>query len=97
MRGRPRASPGVARRTILVSTARESSSHRGCSGYRRAMASKVEWEPEAKKRLEKVPFFIRPLVRRRAEKAADERGLSRVTTALLDELKASEHRGTPSR
>lgn len=57
------------------------------------MSSKIEWDPAAQERLAKVPFFVRPFVRRRAEKAAEERGLGRVTSALLDELKGQEHRG----
>jgi hypothetical protein len=53
----------------------------------------MEWEPDAKARVNKAPFFIRPFIVARAEKAAKARGLSTVTCALLDELKASEHRG----
>jgi uncharacterized membrane protein len=37
-----------------------------------------------------VPFFVRPLARRKAEAAAHERGMTEVTSALLDELKAKE-------
>ena len=57
------------------------------------MAADISWDPDAQARLAKVPFFIRPLVRRRAEQAARERGLRSVTTALLDELKNREHKG----
>jgi light-independent protochlorophyllide reductase subunit B len=57
------------------------------------MGDPVRWQPEAEQRLKKVPFFIRPLVRRRAEAAARERGLSEVTSQLLDEIKGREHRG----
>lgn len=55
--------------------------------------TKIEWDPEAKARLGKAPFFIRPFVKLRAEQAARERGMPRVTCALLDELKGKEHRG----
>jgi len=55
--------------------------------------SKPSWTPEAAQRLKKVPFFIRPLVKRRAEKVARERGLSEVSSELLDAIKDSEHRG----
>lgn len=44
-------------------------------------------------RLQKAPFFIRPFIKRRAEAEAKKRGLPAVTTALLDELKNSEHQG----
>lgn len=57
------------------------------------MSEKLEWEPAAQTRLDAVPFFVRPFVRRKAERAARERGLTRVTSALLDELKQSEHPG----
>ena len=53
----------------------------------------MEWESEAEQRLKRAPFFIRPFIKGRAEKEAKSRGLSKVTTGLLDELKAREHRG----
>ena len=55
------------------------------------MAPSVRWHPDAEQRLRKVPFFIRPWVRRRAEAVARERGLSEVTSQLLDEIKRREH------
>ena len=55
------------------------------------MATNVRWHPDAEQRLKKVPFFIRPLVRRRAEAVARERGLAEVTSQLLDEIKSKEH------
>ncbi len=56
---------------------------------------RMEWESQAKSRLEKAPFFVRPFIRRRAEKVARERGLGRVTLALLLELKSREHPSAP--
>lgn len=53
----------------------------------------MQWHPEALERLARAPFFIRPFIKRRAESEAKKRGLTLVTTQLLDELKASEHRG----
>lgn len=55
--------------------------------------AEVRWTPDAEARLAKVPFFVRFFVKRRAEAAAKERGLAEVTSALLDEIKSSEHRG----
>lgn len=52
----------------------------------------IRWAAEAEQRLRKVPFFIRPWVKRRAEAVARERGLSEVTGPLLDEIKDREHR-----
>jgi hypothetical protein len=51
----------------------------------------MDWEAEAAARLKKAPFFVRPFIRGRAEKEAKTRGLEKVTTALLDELKAHQH------
>ena len=53
----------------------------------------MRWNDEAKRRLKKVPFFIRPFVRKRAETAAKERGIDEVTSELLDEIKSKEHQG----
>lgn len=52
----------------------------------------MEWEPAASARLKKAPFFIRFFVKQRAEAEATKRGLTQVTTVLLDELKSKEHR-----
>jgi light-independent protochlorophyllide reductase subunit B len=56
------------------------------------VATTVRWHPDAEQRLSKVPFFIRPFVRRRAESVARERGCAEVTSQLLDEIKGREHR-----
>ncbi len=56
------------------------------------MSSRPAWHPDAEKRLRKVPFFIRPFVRKRAEGVAAERGLPQVTSQLLDEIKEREHK-----
>jgi hypothetical protein len=57
------------------------------------MAAPVRWTRDAEARLRKVPFFVRPFVKRRAQTVAAERGLAEITTELLDELKGQEHRG----
>ena len=46
---------------------------------------------ELRSRIKKVPFFIRPLVRRRAEAVTRERGLEEVTSQLLEKLKSRDH------
>lgn len=53
--------------------------------------SEIRWTKDALARLKKVPFFIRPFVRRRASAEAKTRGLTEVTSALLDEIKSKEH------
>lgn len=52
----------------------------------------MDWDPDAKARLQKAPFFIRFFIKQRAESEAQKRGAKSVTTALLDELKSKEHR-----
>jgi hypothetical protein len=64
-----------------------------CARARLVHTARMRWDPEAEARLKKAPFFIRPFIKGRAEKAAKERGLEAVTTGLLDELKSKEHRG----
>ncbi len=54
------------------------------------MAEKMEWDEDAKQRLQKAPFFIRPLARSKVEKAARERGETRVTLALFEQIKQQE-------
>ncbi len=61
--------------------------------HRGIMADAVKWERGALERLKKVPFFVRPWVKKRAEAAARERGVAEVTSALLDEIKRDEHKG----
>jgi hypothetical protein len=57
------------------------------------MTDGIKWAPEAEARMKKVPFFVRPLARRKAEAAARDRGMPEVTSALLDEIKAKEMPG----
>jgi len=54
---------------------------------------RVRFTPEAEARLAKVPFFVRPFVKKRAQEAAAQRGLAEVTAELLGELKSREHQG----
>jgi len=56
----------------------------------------MRWESQAETRVQKAPFFVRPFIKWRAEKEAKARGLDAVTVALLDELKAKEHKGSAS-
>lgn len=65
----------------------------GAARYHPRMAG-PRWSTEAERRLKKVPFFIRPFVKRRAEAVARERGIAEVTSELLDEIKQREHRGS---
>ncbi len=48
----------------------------------------VSWDPEAERRLRNVPTPVRAMARVELERTAMERGLSRVTVDLMEEVKA---------
>ncbi|WP_447973403.1 PCP reductase family protein [Nitrospira sp. Kam-Ns4a] len=48
----------------------------------------VVWDPEAERRLERVPGPVRSMARLELERTAAERGEARVTVALVEEVKA---------
>ena len=47
----------------------------------------IAWTPEAEKRLENIPDFIRPMARREIERLAKERGATTITAQVMDEAK----------
>jgi hypothetical protein len=48
----------------------------------------VIWDPEARQRLDRVPAPIRAMARLELERTAADRGLSSVSVALMEEVKA---------
>ena len=52
--------------------------------------TKIAWSAEAHKRMSKIPFFIRPFVKRRIETVARQRSVEIITEPLVDELKNKE-------
>ena len=48
----------------------------------------VVWDPEARQRLDRVPAPIRAMARVELERTAADRGLSSVSVALMEEVKA---------
>lgn len=48
----------------------------------------IQWDAEAERRLEKVPAPVRTMARIELERTAAERGASRITVALMEEVKA---------
>lgn len=50
--------------------------------------AKLSWDVEAKAALGRVPFFVRPLARRKVEERARQSGAARVTLAHLQEAEA---------
>jgi hypothetical protein len=49
---------------------------------------RIEWEPEAERRLDKVPAQVRAMARIELERTAADRGETRITVALMEEVKA---------
>ncbi|MBI3357506.1 MAG: PCP reductase family protein [Nitrospirae bacterium] len=49
---------------------------------------RIEWDPEAERRLDKVPAPVRAMARIELERTAVDRGTSRITVALMEEVKA---------
>lgn len=54
------------------------------------MADKLEWDNEAKQRVDAAPFFVRKLIRHKVEKAARQQGLDKITVELLDKVKKKQ-------
>jgi Proto-chlorophyllide reductase 57 kD subunit len=48
----------------------------------------IEWDPEAEHRLNKVPAPVRAMARIELERTAVDRGTSRITVGLMEEVKA---------
>jgi hypothetical protein len=48
----------------------------------------MQWSSDAEQRLKEVPFFVRPVVRRRIESLAAEVRLTEVDRTFYDEAKA---------
>lgn len=48
----------------------------------------IEWDPEAAQRLRNVPAPVRSMARVELERTAAEKGMPRVTIALMEEVKA---------
>lgn len=47
----------------------------------------LAWTPDAERRLENIPDFIRPMARREIERIAKERGATSITAEVMDEAK----------
>jgi radical SAM protein with 4Fe4S-binding SPASM domain len=56
-----------------------------------AFKGSLEWTDEAKDRIKKVPFFMQGVVTRIIEAKAQERGVSLISSDLIDELKQNGH------
>jgi len=48
----------------------------------------MNWSAEAERRLKEVPFFVRPMVRKRIESLAGEAGLGEIDESFYEQAKA---------
>ena len=48
----------------------------------------MNWSAQAESRLKEVPFFVRPMVRKRIESLANEAGLGEIDEAFYEQAKA---------
>jgi hypothetical protein len=51
--------------------------------------AELTWTPEASKRLENIPFFIRPMAKKEIERMAREQGRAEVTADMMDHAKTA--------
>ncbi len=49
----------------------------------------LTWSADATKRLENIPFFIRPMAKKEIERLARERGFAEVTVDVMDQAKSA--------
>lgn len=56
--------------------------------FRPRTGERIEWDPEAERRLDNVPAPVRTMAKVELERTAAERGSSRVTVTLMEEVKA---------
>ncbi len=54
------------------------------------MPGQIRWDKDAAARLQKAPFFIRPLAKRKVEKAARDAGLETITLVFMESIKNRE-------
>jgi proto-chlorophyllide reductase subunit len=50
--------------------------------------ARIEWDPEAERRLNNVPGPVRAMAKIELERTAADRGSNRITVALMEEVKA---------
>jgi len=55
---------------------------------RPSAGARIEWEPEAERRLDRVPAPVRAMAKIELERTAADRGLDRITVSLMEEIKA---------
>lgn len=54
---------------------------------KQARASSLQWTPEAKARLERIPGFVRAMVQKSIEQYAIEKGYAQIDETVVEEIK----------
>ena len=54
-----------------------------------AAAVALEWSPEARTRMDRIPSFVRGVVTARVEKFARDRGYARIDVEVMEEVRRS--------
>ena len=55
---------------------------------RPSTGAQIEWDPEAERRLDRVPAPVRAMAKIELERTAADRGLMQITVSLMEEIKA---------
>lgn len=50
----------------------------------------LQWDEEAQTLLNKVPAFVRPMAKKKIEKAAAEMGVETITVELMNQVKEKQ-------
>jgi len=76
-------------RSMGVATGGRAAPHEPLERVRESLAEcRLLWTEEAERRLERVPEFVRPIVRESVERHARERGCREVTCEVMDEVRS---------
>jgi hypothetical protein len=52
--------------------------------------AELNWDEEARKYIDKAPFFVRGFARKKVEKAATENGVSLITKEFVEKIRQKE-------
>ena len=72
----------------ISSAGRALRSHRRGQGFESPILHSMNWTTNAEARLKEVPFFVRPIVRRKIEGLASEAGQNEIDEAFYEQAKS---------
>lgn len=90
----PDADPAAAPQSTPASEAQPPQEGSRCpfssavgDAFDQANTDELDWTPEAEARMEKIPGFVRGMVRRGIEQHARDHGLKKIDAAVLEEIR----------